>query len=156
IQPILGLVVPYIYEGISIPIIFYAKNNTGYEQLIKMSTVLETEESPTIEELAMDELIAIVSADNEYVQKTWTEDQLDKFLQTVSSKMNKEDLSIGISHTMMEETNIEKFRTLEQTFYIKAVAIHDVRYAEQKDYIAYDCLQAMHDGRKWEDRKSVV
>ena len=152
IQPILGLVVPYIYEGISIPIIFYAKNNTGYEQLIKMSTVLETEESPTIEELAMDELIAIVPADNEYVQKTWTEDQLDKFLQTVSSKMNKEDLYIGISHTMMEETNIEKFRTLEQTFYIKAVAIHDVRYAEQKDYIAYDCLQAMHDGRKWDEK----
>src|SRR5699024_6839960 len=82
--------------------------------------------------LAMDELIAIVPADNEYVQKTWTEDQLDKFLQTVSSKMNKEDLYIGISHTMMEETNIEKFRTLEQTFYIKAVAIHDVRMQNKK------------------------
>src|SRR5699024_9215272 len=73
LQPILVLVVSYIYEGICITIIFYVKYNTGYEQLIKMSTVLETEESPTIEELAMDELIAIVPADNEYVQKTWTE-----------------------------------------------------------------------------------
>src|SRR5699024_10674001 len=147
IKPVMGLVVPYILNDIPISIILYAKSNKGYQQLISISTMLETEEDSDLLSAGMDELICIIPTETAVVQEVIMEDRLEQITEHFTPHLHKEDLYIGLLSNHVQEQMIEKLRQIEQN--IKTVALHDVRYVAEQDFISYDCLQAMHHGQKW-------
>src|SRR5690625_4966835 len=61
------------------------------------------------------------------------------------------DIYLGIDAKFLKEHRIvfNNLRHLINDPTIKPVAIHDVVYLNETDYLAYECLQAMKAGRRW-------
>jgi DNA polymerase-3 subunit alpha len=57
----------------------------------------------------------------------------------------------GLASEQQLHTTIKNFQQLTK---IPAVAVNDVRYLNEQDDIAFDCLQAMKNGREWTAEKT--
>ncbi|MFD1066052.1 DNA polymerase III subunit alpha [Oceanobacillus locisalsi] len=152
IKPIIGMTVTIqIGENEqSYPIIVLAKNKTGYQQLLKLSTYLQINHLDTlpVEQLAAytDGVIGILPGKSYLPAKNVLEEQ-DKAmvfqqLREAASCFQGGDFYVG----MDAETHLLPLWKEADFSY---VAIQDVLYLDEQDVFAYDCLQAMRTGEKW-------
>ena len=159
IKPILGLVVTVLLEETRIPLVLLAKNNTGYEELIKISTHIQVNQQCSLSYLkeTVNNLIVIVSTETPLFKKLLLQKKLAElkiYVQQIREITDSENFYVGVeayereAMTVME--HLKEFSSLYET---KTVALHDVRFLEEKDELSYDCLQAMKNNEKWDYTK---
>lgn len=163
IKPILGMVTWVEEEqGVPASCVLLAKNNAGYRNLIRLSTYLQQNQMKTIafNDLApyVSHVVGILPANNSVlasllVEKPFT--KVDAYVQRWMRVFGEDDFYLGIQdHGLAEERKIQTpLKAFHETYKISVVAINDVRYLYEKDVIAYDCLLAMRDGKRWNPNK---
>ncbi|WP_217586963.1 DNA polymerase III subunit alpha [Lentibacillus saliphilus] len=160
IKPLLGMTV-YIDEddeGVCACVLL-AKSNAGYDALIKLSTYIQNSDNRTLtkEKLSTftDQMILIVPALHSLLSKRLLNssfEEIDAYLTSWQNIVSEGDFYIGVEdHGMeMERKIIAPLKAYAEARNVKVVAINDVRYIRKKDVIAYDCLQAMKHGKRWQ------
>ncbi|WP_373893049.1 DNA polymerase III subunit alpha [Virgibacillus sp. CBA3643] len=160
IKPIIGMVVHTMDEQEDVhTCILLAKSNEGYHSLVKISTHLQRLKMTSIGvgELQdyMEGLICILPAINKKLTnllETQNHDEVMSYLSNWTNLVPQGDFYLGIQdHGMEHEHRMQQpLKAFHETYNIPVVAINDVRYLNEKDDAAYDCLQAMKNGNRWE------
>lgn len=159
IKPIIGMIVMVADEQQeSAKCILLAKNNAGYKNLIKISTWIQYNEKTMIpiEELngLTRELICILPANNpklEAILQSKAHEEAVSYLHIWRELFDDGDFYLGIQdHGLKNERAIHHpLKAFHDKYRIPVVAINDVRYLNEKDDMAYDCLLAMKEGNQW-------
>ncbi|GAB3065193.1 DNA polymerase III subunit alpha [Virgibacillus ainsalahensis] len=159
IKPIIGMVVHITLDDQEpVSCILLAKNNAGYDSLIKMSTYIQQNAKSNIEiekfQTFTEGLICILPAHHpkmEELLNSEPHDFFNSYLGNWTSHFEKGDFYLGIQdHGLQNERSVhESLKAFHEKYEIPVVAINDVRYLHEKDDIAYDCLQAMRNGNRW-------
>src|SRR5690625_2146219 len=159
IHPIIGMTMPlYLHPGVDkkIPVVLLAKNNIGYQHLMQISTIYQTEGDCDIEKITSfaQNLICIIPSEPNAIEEkiiSHGHEVLKEWLPPLLNAFHKEDIFLGVANrTVRDESVIEAAIVFTNEIGIEAVAMQDVRYLEEKDVISYDCLQAMKSGEKWQ------
>ncbi|RDW21579.1 DNA polymerase III subunit alpha [Oceanobacillus chungangensis] len=156
IKPIIGMVTKVMIGDEENEIVLLAKNNQGYEALVKLSTDLQLGQLHAIDFLDLhtytDHLICILPvAANQTLEGLLLDhpfEQAAAYVGRWQEATSNGDFYLGVQ----ANGDIELIRSLKafyEQFEISVVAINDVRYLDEKDAIAYDCLQAMKHGNRW-------
>lgn len=157
IKPIIGMTLQL--ERASC--VLLAKNNHGYKQLIKISTYIQQHGKSTLglEELEgyTEGLICILSAhhaDLEQLLVSETHDKVAAYLHKWQALFMQGDFYLGVQdHGLESERSIHHpLKAFHEKYHIPVASIHDVRYLNEKDDMAYDCLRAMKKGKQWGQR----
>ncbi|MBY7143856.1 DNA polymerase III subunit alpha [Virgibacillus sp. NKC19-3] len=164
IEPIIGMIVHTMDDQEDIQTcVLLAKSNKGYRSLVKISTYIQRLKVTSVkaEELYdyMEELICILPASNEKLAnllETQNHDKVLAYLNTWKNLTQAGDFYLGVQdHGMEHEQRMQQpLQAFQETYNIPVVAINDVRYLNEKDDIAYDCLQAMKNGDHWDMRNT--
>ncbi|UJL45050.1 DNA polymerase III subunit alpha [Virgibacillus sp. NKC19-16] len=160
IKPIIGMVVHTMDDQEDMhSCILLAKSNVGYQSLVKISTHMQRLRMTSIgvEELLdyAEGLVCILPATNRKLAtllETENHDNVMAYLSEWRNLVQQGDFYLGVQdHGMEHEQRIQKpLKAFHERYNIPVVAINDVRYLNEKDDIAYDCLQAMKNGDRWE------
>ncbi len=146
IQPIIGLEITYMDEdNFDSKILAYAKNESGYKNLLKISTYLSTDEKPAgldfLKEYRQE--LLFVSVFNEsileryYTSKSYSE--LNIKLEELNSYF---EFYVGYSYTnRLDRLEVNQaFRTYANDRGIPTVPVENCRYLKEKDAIIYEAL----------------
>ncbi|AXI09675.1 DNA polymerase III subunit alpha [Oceanobacillus zhaokaii] len=155
IKPIIGMITKVMIGEEENEIVLLAKNNQGYKALVKLSTNLQLGQEHTIDfkdlHTYTEHLICILPVVNQTLEGLLLDHPFEHaaaFVNRWQEEILSGDFYLGIQAT----GDIELTRSLKafhEQYNITVVAINDVRYLDEKDAIAYDCLQAMKHGNSW-------
>lgn len=157
IKPLIGLHLTVEVVDTKIAVILFAKDEQGYQELIRISTTLQIEKNRAFDALfnkPTDHLICIIKAVSEPLHEallTQNSAQVKEIVEQFAQKISAADIYVGI--TNIRGTNrqlLEQASVISKSENIPFVALHDVRYITEKDVYSYDCLQAMKVGRTWQ------
>lgn len=147
IKPVLGLTVNVQLETGIVSLVLYAKDNNGYENLLKISSSIETREITVLPkrwlEAYKNGLIAV------YKGESSTELELLSELQMIFGN--------GQFYLAIERPNGEKMENEEtiiqysEQLSIPITVFHMSRYIEKEDAFAYEVLNAMDQSLKMND-----
>ncbi|MFD1362246.1 DNA polymerase III subunit alpha [Lentibacillus salinarum] len=159
IKPIIGMHVKMATDDDeSDTCVLLAKNNHGYRNLIRLSTHIQLSQKDRISHSEMasysDDLICIVvTADSKLgsILPAESFDRVKEYLDTTWHMFDRDHFYLGVQdHGLRNERFINQaVKAFQETYQIKAVLLNDVRYLDEKDDIAYDCLRAMKHDKKW-------
>ncbi|MGP4041601.1 DNA polymerase III subunit alpha [Gracilibacillus sp. D59] len=139
INPIIGLTYHVEFNEQPVEIIALAKNVTGYQHLLQISTKLQHGEKMSLHMLEdYDESVVTI-----FPGEQWQVEQIESNLQQINSNCDLNNVYLGVSENMINHRNI-----LEQ-LNIKKLALSDVRYLNKQDVVAYSSLRAIDQGVKW-------
>lgn len=141
--------------------ILLAKNEKGYKNLLKLSTLINRDHLKIeLDELTNynDGLLCIYPVQSNSLAQFFIDQEIDqakKWVQKWQLIFSEDDFYLGVEdygravdQSLHEE--VKKF-SLEQD--VPAVAIQDVRYFHERDYLAYQCLRAIQANETWDMRK---
>lgn len=155
ITPIFGLTLTFTLSEEEVNSIVLAKSNKGYKELMNISTLLQTKNINSFHDLFndTDELIMIILAKTTVVTSYLINQQqeaLSNWLQQLYGKFSENNVYIGLERrTKLDDELILQTKEYCEQMGVKAVALHDVRYVNEEEAVGFDCLQAMHNNRKW-------
>ncbi len=168
IKPIIGLIASVREndeEQQAFPIVLLAKNNEGYQNLLKISSVLQTKASGGIPEKWLESysagLIAITAGKNGEIERNIMNGNREKAAQIAEKyKHIFEDNSFYIAiqnHFEKEDEMLtSELIALSKQLNVPLVATNDVKYINREDMYAYTCLQAIKDNKKVEDNEEIM
>lgn len=159
IKPIIGMTVRVeIAEDDLATCILLAKTNLGYKHLTKISTHIRLGDMDCIEKSDLEpytgDLICILPAMHgklETLLVNETHDSVRAYLDSEWGMIAADDFYIGVQdHGLETERRVNtSLKSLQKLYGTFVTAINDVRYLNENDDIAYDCLLAMKNGRGW-------
>lgn len=165
IKPIIGMTVHIENtEGFQETCILLAENNQGYEQLIKLSSLLNTEEKNFIEKenlhLYTDGLTGILPVMQSSFKeqfRTVSFEQIQEEVKVWANLFNQGSFYLGIQdHGTREERELQQqMKAFHDITRIPVVAVNDVRYLNEGDARAFECLQAMKKNQKWSGQEEI-
>src|SRR5690625_4077111 len=157
IKPLLGMTVSVVNDADQeYLMVLLAKNNAGYHVLSQLSTLIQTEEWSTVPFNVLIEhtknVIVILSIENSHVHTSLREQKIVQAKEILVEWVKRfPDFYIGVNEQYLSRypaiTNNFRHLVTDESFNL--VAIHDVVYLRESDYLAYECLQAMKAGRRW-------
>lgn len=163
IKPIIGLTVMIqseVEQEISYPLVLLAKNQTGFQHLLKISSAFHTN-SP--EGLPMkwlrayaEGLIALTPGLKGEIEGNLLNGSKDKARQSAEIFKNIfgiENFFLSIQdHGISSELSINReMKELSHELSLKLVATNEVYYANREDAFAHECLLAIKNGQKLQD-----
>lgn len=154
IKPIIGLTV--IMAGIndpenSFPLIFLAKGSKGYHNLIKISSIIMSENAPIDPRKIwqyLSDLFVITPADKSEVLLT---DDYFGYLQQLKEHLDGDSLYLGVNLYGHQVNNFKRARKISRETTTPLVALCDVRYIKPDDHLAYQVLNYIGTGQKIDD-----
>lgn len=158
IKPIIGLTASVFIdeqETEAYPLILLAKNNEGYQNLIKISSVLKSKSKTGLKEKWLKAyhhgLIAITPGVSGYIETLLQHDQLDEARDAAShlkDLFGEEHVYLAVQPFQQDEELSHKLKELSKRANIPLVATGDVHYIHQEDKTAYKCLKAIKAGQQ--------
>jgi len=159
IKPIIGMTVLVADNNETThTCVLLAKNNIGYQELIKLSTFIQIHEKQAVEfkklKAHSEGLICILPVKGQLATdfQIKSYDEIDIYLKPWIEMFTVDDFYLGV-HPSELETERElhdKVKAFHHTYGVSVTAISDVIYLDEKDTIAFDCLQAMKRGKQWD------
>ncbi|GAB4074994.1 DNA polymerase III subunit alpha [Barrientosiimonas marina] len=159
IKPIIGMHVRVNTNGSEPDLcLLLAKNNHGYENLIRLSTHIQLSQKKSISAEALtsynEDLICIVITYDSNIGSLLQNasfDQVSDYLVNYWHMFAQSDFYLGVQdHGIPKERMIsESIKAFQETSQTKAVLLNDVRYLNEKDAVAYDCLRSMKHDETW-------
>lgn len=164
IKPIIGLKLTIEDADASsrYPIIVLAENAKGYRNLIALSSRIQSLENRSLplSEFPQfrDNLTAILPVQTSPLKSLlWKDEQEEarRFLGNIKEQAVAGHFYLGIEdHGREEERKLNRLtREVAADVSAELVALQDVRYLEEEDAYAFDCLQAIREGKKWSVHK---
>lgn len=149
IKPLLGMVTTLKSNEEVARVSLLAKDNQGYQQLIKLSSKLKVEEKTVIDlddiEEKLSGIICILHSNNKpFVHRLEEEQFADahRYTEAFSTSFLDGDFYVGITQ---EHVSVG-MKSFHDQFQLKAVALTDVRYLNETEVDAYRGLRAIAKG----------
>lgn len=157
IKPIIGMVIE-VEKKEKPPAkgVVLARNNIGYHNLLKLSTYINRQERKIVskEELSgfTPGLIGILSASAFLTPEQLTSGVLDEQAFTEWKDLFEEDsLYMGLELSIWKHSkSVASLLTSVNKDFLPVVGLGDVRYLQEDDRLAYECLNAIREGIKYE------
>jgi DNA polymerase-3 subunit alpha len=163
IKPVLGLTVDIASENeeaSSYPLVLLAENNTGFKNLIKISSVVQTKAEQGIPIKWLKHysagLIAITPGFEGEIEKNLLEER-DQLAKDIIRKFNtifgegNFFLSIQNHGLQKEEIVRKKLSSISKEMNIPIAAANQVYFLEKADMFAHECLLSIKNGDKLQD-----
>ncbi|QGQ47506.1 DNA polymerase III subunit alpha [Metabacillus sediminilitoris] len=163
IKPIIGLTINVIDDdgdGLASPIVLLAENNCGYQNLLKISSAIQTKSPEGIPERWLRSyskgLIAITTGQDGLIEKSLLDGNRLKAIELskkYESIFGRNSFYYGIQNDLTKQDGhlINEMLLLGEELKIPVVATNNVAYLEKEDFFAYQCLQAIKNGDKLSD-----
>ena len=142
IKPIIGIEYTYQINNINSRVLLYAKNNNGYKNLIKISTLIKTENNLLIDDiLKCEDIYFIYVLNNSYLEALLEANDFE-MANELLLKLNNDNLFIGYSLTNKPSSS-NNLKALEEinNIGIKLIPIHQCLYLKPDDQIIYESLR---------------
>src|SRR5690625_215323 len=159
IKPIIGMVVNLIHlDQSNEPCILLAKNNSGFQQLMKISTIIQQQQQPGIKmeqiQPFMEGLIGILPIHTSKLATLLREPSHESayaYVEIVQKLFKQKDVYIGIQdHGLANDRSLhQSIKAFLHADQVPVVTIRDVRYIKEQVVIAYHCVQAIKADEKW-------
>ncbi|TGD25444.1 DNA polymerase III subunit alpha [Companilactobacillus suantsaicola] len=158
IKPIIGITIEtlgLIDTENSYPLILLAKNQRGYQNLIKISSIVMSNETVTLEKLKsyLSNLFVITPA-SETELLTIVEKQ--SYLDSLKSLVDAESLFLGVGIYSHQIENVKVIRAAGEKNNLPVVALGDVRYLNEDDHLSYQVVNYLRTGQRFENLAQVV
>ncbi|MED1437143.1 DNA polymerase III subunit alpha [Aeribacillus composti] len=164
IKPIFGLTATVIIKNEPYPFVLLAKNNSGYRNLLKLSSLLQTKFSKGLplsffKQYSRD-LFVITPGRQGLIEQLLINGQIaeaGKAVEFFQSMLDPNSFYISLqNHGLPEEQQLnEKIAELRETIKVPIVATNDVLYVEKDDAFAHRCLLAIKDGTTVEEQDAA-
>ncbi|MDE3839891.1 DNA polymerase III subunit alpha [Bacillus methanolicus] len=163
IKPIIGLTVDVLSElteSSSFPLVLLAKNQTGFQNLLKITSVVQTKSPQGIPIRWLrhyaEGLFALTPGMEGEIEHYLLNNESEKAKQAALSlaglfEENSFYISLQNHGIKPEQELIPKLASLTEETGIGIVATNRVHYLEQKDAFAHECLLAIKNGEKLQD-----
>ncbi|MGX1982383.1 DNA polymerase III subunit alpha [Thermolongibacillus altinsuensis] len=161
LKPIIGMIADlFDEEGENDQLILLAKNNEGYKNLLKISSLIQTNEKSAIshEQLAhyTNGLIAVTSGWKGRIETLVLGgyfEEAKKLVHLYTELFQRENFYLGVqNHGLPQELQLfELLPSFSVECGIPLVATNNVYYLDREDAFAHDCLLAMKHGKKVND-----
>ena len=158
IHPIIGLEVDVFYHEQKFPFLLLAKNNKGYTNLMKLSSILcDGREYATYEELLQycEHNFLIVYGEGGYFDaELISEDRtgITQKLAQMKSELPSFDIAISYEETSLWRSKNALLKALANAQGIHTVAVNKIYYLGQKDYETLKVLSAIKQGTTLKDK----
>ncbi len=143
IKPIIGIEYSYEINNIKSRVLLYAKNNNGYKNIIKISTLLKTDNNVLIDDvLSYDDIFFVYVLNNSYLEAL-LEANDDEMVNELLLKLKNDNLFIGVSPTNKPSkiNNIKAISDYANKLNINILPIHQCLYLKPEDQIIYESLR---------------
>lgn len=146
IKPVIGLCLTLesrynFYNSI----LLFSKNNNGYKNLMKITTLRKLKKEVFIDNLKeyLDDIIVVLPNEENELIKMYNEKNV-KFKELFSSYSDINDLYIGLDlQTMKMRDNIDEVVRSFKNLNLKMVALQKVTYLNKEDFDAYKILKCV-------------
>ncbi|BBP91505.1 hypothetical protein BsIDN1_51230 [Bacillus safensis] len=135
--------------------VLLAKKNEGYQNLIKISSVLKSKSKAGLKEKWLKSyhrgLIAITPGASGYIETLLQHDQLEEAREAAKQLKHifgEGHVYIALQPFQQDESLAGKLRDVSQSTDIPLVATGDVHYINREDKMAYTCLKAIKAGKQ--------
>ena len=158
IHPIVGLEVDVFYHEQKVPFLLLAKNNKGYANLMKLSSLLcDGREYATLEEFLIysEHNFLIVYGEGGYFDaELISEDRtgISQKLALMKSELPTFDIAISYEETSLWRSKNAVLKALAKAQGILTVALNKIYYLAQKDYETLKVLSAIKQGTTLRDK----
>ena len=158
IHPIVGLEVDVFYHEQKVPFLLLAKNNKGYANLMKLSSLLcDGREYATLEEFLTysEHNFLIVYGEGGYFDaELISEDRtgISQKLALMKSELPTFDIAISYEETSLWRSKNAVLKALAKAQGILTVALNKIYYVAQKDYETLKVLSAIKQGTTLRDK----
>ena len=147
IKPIIGLKLNlknnYSYDN---NVLLYAKDNTGYVNLMKLSSYAKTNKVVTIEDLSKysQGVLCILPASESEACKLFLSGKYDSFTKEYNKYSMFEDLYIGLDlQGVSKYSEVEEFYSKKTMFNFSFVGLHRVNYMSDEEFDAFKLLRCV-------------
>jgi len=163
IKPIIGMtadVVSVTSENTSYPLVLIAKDEKGYENLIKISSAIQTVSPAGIPTKWLrgyrEGLIAFSPGLEGEIEDLLLQNEMDKAMETAKffqHLFNPDSFFLSLqNHQLADEQRIyPKLKVISKRLGINTIVTNDVRYIEKEDAFSHECLLAIGQGVKLSD-----
>lgn len=158
IHPIIGLEVDVFYHEQKVPFLLLAKNNKGYTNLMKLSSMLcDGREYVTYEELIQycEHNFLVVYGEGGYFDaELISEDRtgITQKLALMKSEFPPFDIAISYEETSLWRSKNAVLKALAKAQGIQTIALNKIYYLGQKDYETLKVLSAIKQGTTLRDK----
>ena len=158
IHPIVGLEVDVFYHEQKVPFLLLAKNNRGYSNLMKISSMLcDGREYATYEELIQycEHNFLIVYGEGGYFDAELISEDRTGIIQKLAlmkSELPSFDIAISYEETSLWRSKNALLKALANAQGIQTVAVNKIYYLGQKDYETLKVLSAIKQGTTLRDK----
>ncbi|AKP68376.1 DNA polymerase III DnaE [Companilactobacillus ginsenosidimutans] len=158
IKPIIGLTINT--KGLNnteevYPLILLAKTVVGYDNLLKISSeIMSNEEAVPLSDLfdRFSDLFVITPAAGSEVLITG---EYVRYLQLLKQNCDKNSVYLGVGLFGEQINNVRQIKSIADETNTPLVALSDVRYINQNDNLAYQVLNNVRSGKKIENTDQV-
>ncbi|MFC6323337.1 DNA polymerase III subunit alpha [Companilactobacillus baiquanensis] len=159
IKPIIGLVIET--QGIidvnnDYQLILLAKNDQGYRNLIKISSIImsskEKIQITTIKDLLSNLFVITPSINAEFLSIT----DLSEYFTSLNNLTDADSLYLGLGLYSEQINNVKDIREAAQKQNLPVAALGDVRYINEDDHLSYQVLNFVRTGDKFDNLEQVV
>ncbi|MFS0654595.1 DNA polymerase III subunit alpha [Bacillus sp. 179-C3.3 HS] len=161
IKPVIGLTASVFIdeqETEAYPLVLLAETNEGYQNLIKISSVLKSKSKAGLKEKWLKSyhhgLIAITPGVSGYIETLLQQDQLEEACEAarhLQGIFGEGSFYVAVQPFQQDDQLVERLRDVSQSTGIPLVATGDVHYINRDDKTAYTCLKAIKAGRLLSD-----
>ncbi|MCR2821896.1 DNA polymerase III subunit alpha [Lederbergia panacisoli] len=159
IKPIIGMTADVIFveKDEVYPVVLLAKNNKGYQNLLKISSYIKTSQE---ERISLDKLqslssglIGLIPGRNGEIGELISQGHMDKaaaYVNTFSDLFEADSFYLSVQNFGTASDNLlnKAIHSLAGKMNIPLAATNNVRFLEKTDSFAYTCLKAIRDGEK--------
>lgn len=167
IKPIIGLTVDLFEESEEkvYPLILLAKNNIGYKNLLKISSVINIDPNRVLLwkwlQAYKEGLIAITPGEEGMIEQYVRAGKIEEAQEVVDRfrKLFGSDcfyLSLQNDGREERKERVKELAQFAKQISLPLVATNNVHYVNKEDHFAYRCLLAIRDGEKMSDQSGAV
>ncbi|KRL45930.1 DNA-directed DNA polymerase III, alpha subunit [Companilactobacillus mindensis DSM 14500] len=158
IKPIIGLTIEI--AGIidleqTYPLLLLAKNNLGYKNLIKISSaIMSQKDAIQIETIKnyFGGLFVITPAEGSEILTT----DVSQYVSKLKMLTENDSIYLGVGLYSGQIDNVRNIKQVAQTQNLPLVALSDVRYINEDDHLAYQVVNNLRTGQRFESLDQVV
>ena len=159
IKPIIGLTI--VIAGITdpdntYPLILLAKNDLGYKNLIKISSKIMSNTDAVLLSQLTDYLTGLFVITPATASEVLTTEDVTGYLSQLKAVVDDDSLYLGVGLYSQQIENVKTIKDIARLQHLPLVALGDVRYLNEDDHLAYQVVNYLRTGQKFDSLDQVV
>ncbi len=157
IRPIYGLEADVSYHGVTVPFLLLAKDNKGYQNLIKLSSLLcENNEPCSLEDLkACTHCFLIAYGENGWMDSELISENRDSIiekLKIMKAELGEFDIALSFQESSLWNNRNKMLKNICRMLSVKTCALNKVLYLEEEEAQDYRMVCGMRLSKTIQDQ----